>query len=547
LGIEVCKWKENLKSIFLQTKNFKKWQKSLIRMAVYENDGPASQLNKLCFKIKFYCTNIDDFVEREVCTDDFYLNIYEDQYHINSTFDPILDCDGNEISFSEIKVGYRNNRFEIVVSPTTNPPLIYSYFDFTMTFNGNTGLNLAEWHIWGSGSDGRVGIRRPEREKLHYFDDYINYPFPTNNFNRYIRYKDYELKDHLGNVRATITDLKLKDGSSRYKVDLSSANTYYPYGMLMPERNWSSEWYRYGFQGQEKDDEVKGEGNSIDQGSRIYNPRIVVWLKVDPRKADLPSFSPFSFAVGNPILYIDPDGEYPISIHVRAFAPFDYFGPLNLWKGDGANRKFSTSDASSKITMVSNYETTTQSSVTNAIGHMTFSAYGAYAYSDAYLDDGKKSISTKGNNLNFHIYGKNEALIPGFARGPSPLGRFSPSFDLDIHSKLFINASDDVLSISGTIRGDQFPSAEAFVSDSYGNSVFLGVAPTSFGPIEGPTFQLAGDKKLPMINVNIKISVDQKGAFQGVLSQDKEGNELMIPLDEWNEQFENEGTTSEDD
>ncbi len=265
-------------------------------MAVYENDGPASQLNKLCFKIKFYCTNIDDFVEREVCTDDFYLNIYEDQYHINSTFDPILDCDGNEISFSEIKVGYRNNRFEIVVSPTTNPPLIYSYFDFTMTFNGNTGLNLAEWHIWGSGSDGRVGIRRPEREKLHYFDDYINYPFPTNNFNRYIRYKDYELKDHLGNVRATITDLKLKDGSSRYKVDLSSANTYYPFGMLMPERNWSSEWYRYGFQGQEKDDEIKGEGNSVNYTYRMDDTRLGRFFSIDPLIKSYPSNSPYAFS-----------------------------------------------------------------------------------------------------------------------------------------------------------------------------------------------------------------------------------------------------------
>lgn len=62
-------------------------------------------------------------------------------------------------------------------------------------------------------------------------------------------------------MRATITDLKLKD-CSRYKVDLSSANTYYPFGMLMPERNWSTDGYRYGFNGQEKDDEIKGEGNT---------------------------------------------------------------------------------------------------------------------------------------------------------------------------------------------------------------------------------------------------------------------------------------------
>ncbi len=40
-------------------------------------------------------------------------------------------------------------------------------------------------------------------------------------------------------------------------------NDYYPFGSPMPERSFSSPSYRYGFQGQEKDDEVKGEGNSV--------------------------------------------------------------------------------------------------------------------------------------------------------------------------------------------------------------------------------------------------------------------------------------------
>lgn len=209
-------------------------------------------------------------------------------------------------------MGYKNNRFEIVVSPTTIPPLIYSYYNFTMTFNGNTGLNLAEWHIWGSGSEGRVGIRRPEREKLHYFDDYINYPFPTNNFSRYIRYKDYELKDHLGNVRATITDLKLKDGS-RYKVDLSSANTYYPFGMLMPERNWSSEWYRYGFQGQEKDDEIKGEGNSVNYTYRMDDTRLGRFFSIDPLSSSYPWNSPYAFSENRVVSMIELEGLEAVS------------------------------------------------------------------------------------------------------------------------------------------------------------------------------------------------------------------------------------------
>jgi hypothetical protein len=310
-------------------------------MAVYENDGDPSDIQFLCFRIKFYCTNIDDFVEREICTDDFYINQVEDKIYVYTAESPLLDCFGNEIVFSEIKIGIEDNRFEIVVSPTSNPPLVYSYYDYSMIFNGNTGLNLAEWHIWGSGSEGRVGIRRPERDKLHYFDDYINYPFPTNNFSRYIRYKDYELKDHLGNVRATITDLKLKDGA-RFKVDLSSANTYYPFGMHMPERNWSNEWYRYGFQGQEKDDEIKGEGNSIATEFRMNDTRLGRWLSIDPKYFRFPSQSTFVSMDNSPINLKDPNGDATIADHIEmdmtATKQFrdglDIF--QNIWYGAGS-------------------------------------------------------------------------------------------------------------------------------------------------------------------------------------------------------------------
>ncbi len=36
-----------------------------------------------------------------------------------------------------------------------------------------------------------------------------------------------------------------------------SYNAYYPYGMLVPTHNYSNPVYRYGFQGQEKDNEIK--------------------------------------------------------------------------------------------------------------------------------------------------------------------------------------------------------------------------------------------------------------------------------------------------
>ncbi|MBL4753432.1 MAG: RHS repeat-associated core domain-containing protein [Flavobacteriales bacterium] len=67
--------------------------------------------------------------------------------------------------------------------------------------------------------------------------------------------------------------------------------------------------YRYGFNGKEKDDEIKGVGNSYDYGARIYDPRLGRWLAVDPKGQLFPNHSPYNYALGNPIYYIDPDGE----------------------------------------------------------------------------------------------------------------------------------------------------------------------------------------------------------------------------------------------
>ena len=67
--------------------------------------------------------------------------------------------------------------------------------------------------------------------------------------------------------------------------------------------------YRYGFNGMEKDNEVKGLANSLDFGARIYDPRIGRWLSLDPLAAKYTSLSPYNFVANNPIYLIDKDGE----------------------------------------------------------------------------------------------------------------------------------------------------------------------------------------------------------------------------------------------
>jgi RHS repeat-associated protein len=79
--------------------------------------------------------------------------------------------------------------------------------------------------------------------------------------------------------------------------------------MMMPGRNWNiSSAYRYGFNGKENDNEVKGEGNLIDYGMRVYDPRIAKFLSVDPLTKSFPWYTPYQFAGNSPILNLDLDG-----------------------------------------------------------------------------------------------------------------------------------------------------------------------------------------------------------------------------------------------
>jgi RHS repeat-associated protein len=72
---------------------------------------------------------------------------------------------------------------------------------------------------------------------------------------------------------------------------------------------FASGGYRYGFNGKENDDEVKGEGNQQDYGKRIYDPRLGRFLSTDPLAKSFPWYSPFQFAGNMPIAAIDLDGE----------------------------------------------------------------------------------------------------------------------------------------------------------------------------------------------------------------------------------------------
>ncbi|MBS1624357.1 MAG: hypothetical protein JST83_10080 [Bacteroidetes bacterium] len=127
---------------------------------------------------------------------------------------------------------------------------------------------------------------------------------------RVVGWKRYELNDHLGNVRVVLSDKRLASISGSTVTnfaDIKSSQDYYPFGMLMPGRQFGS-GYRFGFNGKENDNDVKGEGNQQNYGMRIYDPRIAKFLSVDPLTKKYPWNSTYAFAENEPIGNVDLDG-----------------------------------------------------------------------------------------------------------------------------------------------------------------------------------------------------------------------------------------------
>ena len=146
-------------------------------------------------------------------------------------------------------------------------------------------------------------------------------PLQDVQYNRVLGTKQYEGSNHLGNVMAVYTDKKYPISTnnvsiSHYIPDVISSTDYYPFGAPMNGRNFSTSSYRFGFNGKEKDDEVKSvSGGSLDFGARMYDARVGRWLSIDPLAAQYPFASPYHFALNTPIQAKDPDGKLVVFVN----------------------------------------------------------------------------------------------------------------------------------------------------------------------------------------------------------------------------------------
>ncbi|HPE99742.1 MAG TPA: RHS repeat-associated core domain-containing protein, partial [Bacteroidales bacterium] len=185
-------------------------------------------------------------------------------------------------------------------------------------------------------------------------------------FSRDLGKKMYELSNHLGNVLTTVSDIKLtadgntdgvvdsyaavitsaQDYYTKLKLQLVQRRTaisyldnavetccsalqfglkykstrYYPFGSLEPGRTYSSDNYRFGFNGQEMDNEISGQtGTHTTAMFWEYDSRLGRRWNVDPLSKLAAGWSPYRAFFCNPILYSDPFGLFETRKEARQY------------------------------------------------------------------------------------------------------------------------------------------------------------------------------------------------------------------------------------
>ncbi len=187
-----------------------------------------------------------------------------------------------------------------------------------------------EQHLYGSS---RLGVFNPGVEM-------IGAVLNTDSSKNYLGQKHYELTNHLGNVLTVISDKKIQiantvttTSTDHYVANIVSATDYYVFGQEMYGRRFRQSAYSSAFNGKEKDDEVKGSGNSYDYGARIYDARLGKFLSVDPLFRNFTWNSPYAFSENRTIDGFDLDGLEVVLVNDNSKdAMFYYAGNKQLDK-----------------------------------------------------------------------------------------------------------------------------------------------------------------------------------------------------------------------
>jgi RHS repeat-associated protein len=118
----------------------------------------------------------------------------------------------------------------------------------------------------------------------------------------------YYIYDHLGNTRIVYSTELVgcgSEGGVTVEYTLEAVMDYFPYGKIL--RQYIKTTERYVTTGHERDAET-----GLDyRGARFYDADVARFLSLDPLAAEFPAWSDYNYVLGNPVMFIDPDGKAP--------------------------------------------------------------------------------------------------------------------------------------------------------------------------------------------------------------------------------------------
>lgn len=93
--------------------------------------------------------------------------------------------------------------------------------------------------------------------------------------------------------------------------EIVEENNYYPFGLKHEGyNNLPGDGYKYKYNGKEYEDNFGL--NMYEYGARNYDAAIGRWLNVDPLAEKMIAYSPYNYALNNPLIFVDEDGKEPV-------------------------------------------------------------------------------------------------------------------------------------------------------------------------------------------------------------------------------------------
>ncbi|WP_336687738.1 RHS repeat-associated core domain-containing protein [Chryseobacterium bernardetii] len=180
-------------------------------------------------------------------------------------------------------------------------------------------------------------------------------------------------------------------------LEVTDTNNYYPFGLNhisgMVESSNFGGYYSYKYNGKELQ-----ETGMYDYGARMYMPDIGRWGVIDPLAEQYRRWSPYNYAVNNPIRFIDPDGRGVTSTGVKDNKDGTYT-VVNA-KDDGNNGIYLADDKG-------DYDINTSQHIANSLTPRSFMGDDNKAVEGAVISPGDLS----GNDFLNDLMGPNEPNI----------------------------------------------------------------------------------------------------------------------------------------